>query len=283
MEDREARLARQPDDLKLRDDLAVAYEKTGQTERAIELMRDSLELDADRYETHANLGTFLIHDGQYQEGLKHIDRAIAINPDAHFGREKYQRWLVEYVVTRLGEDGKPRLPLRGFNDEGQLESGSFAGFLASKLDNKHRSLDPEQTRAAVKGVLGMMRFSDADSPVLLEALGDLLVMSKNGGPDDAKQLAAMAFLKTAHRVDDQTAKAQYRKLAAVALAMQQRKTWRGGTDVTVDQIDQALEAGLTRGRRLAAQIEADEQHWIVAGDDVEAKYDARYREPAATP
>lgn len=283
VEDREARLAGNPDDMKLRDDLAVAYEKTGQTGRAINLMRDSLRTDDERYETHANLGTFLIHAGQYEEGVQHLDRALAINPDAHFGRERYQRWLAEYVMLRLDEKGKPRLPLSAASGDVRTQPippQDFAQFIASKLENKHRlSLEPEQTRPAVEGVLGMMRFGNADSPILLEALGDLLRHEANAD-GDAKQLAAMAYLRAASRVDDEAAKQRYRELAAGALRMQQRRSWRGSKDVTLAEIEAQVAEGLAAGKKLQARIAADERRWIAAGEDVEAKYDAKYRDAA---
>ncbi len=47
--------------------------------------------------TLANLGTLYLHSGNASRGKELIARAIAINPDAHFGREKYQLWLAEYI------------------------------------------------------------------------------------------------------------------------------------------------------------------------------------------
>ena len=61
----------------------------------------------------------------------------------------------------------------------------FEGFLAAKSGAEYLALPDAQ--AAVNGVLGMMRFGKHDSPILYEALGDLL-----SGPMhtiDAKRLA----------------------------------------------------------------------------------------------
>ena len=109
IEDRERRLKEKPDDPNLTDDLAVAFDKTGRTDEAIALMRKSRERDPMRYETLANLGTFLIHAGKFEEGLTFIRKAIEVNPDAHFGREIVQAQLVEYVLfwRRLGRAGVP--------------------------------------------------------------------------------------------------------------------------------------------------------------------------------
>src|SRR6185295_314833 len=93
--DRTARLAADPNNLALLDDLAVAHQKVGNTARAIEVMTAADRLAPNRYETLANLGTFHILAGDLERGKALVDRALAINPDAHFGRERYQKWLVE--------------------------------------------------------------------------------------------------------------------------------------------------------------------------------------------
>lgn len=84
----------------LYDDLAVAYQKTGQTDKAIETMLAKEKKFPGLYETYSNLGTFYILKGEFAKGLPYIDQALTINPDAHFGREKYQKWLVEYAMTK---------------------------------------------------------------------------------------------------------------------------------------------------------------------------------------
>lgn len=101
------------------DDAAVACDRLGKNDEAIAWMdrkRAKLEqLKADDpavktawYRYHANIGTFYAHrwlrTGADQANTtdlatseEHITQAIVINPDAHFGRERYQlaaiRWL----------------------------------------------------------------------------------------------------------------------------------------------------------------------------------------------
>ena len=115
IEQKLAVIEKSPDRLELYDDLAVAYEKTGQTAKAIEVMEGIESRDPDRYETLANLGTFYIHNGELERGVEYIDKAIAINPDAHFGRERYQKYVVEYVLSKT-TDGELTLPLDGESD-----------------------------------------------------------------------------------------------------------------------------------------------------------------------
>ena len=140
------------------------------------------------YETAANLGSFYIHAGQRDKGLSLIDKALQINPDAHFGREKYQRLFVEYVMTR-GRNGVTPLPLGDAIDKPFVREGrgSFLQFVVQKQGT--RNLDEPQRQAAVKGILGMMKFSNHEAPMLLEALGELL-SSIDDPKEDAKQLAA---------------------------------------------------------------------------------------------
>lgn len=93
IDDRQKKLTADPERVEYYDDLAVAHDKLGRPEQAIELMLKKDQIKPGLYETHANLATFYIHAGDLQKGLEEVDKALAINPDAHFGREKYQKYL----------------------------------------------------------------------------------------------------------------------------------------------------------------------------------------------
>jgi len=69
--DRLAKLAEDPERLEWLDDLAVAYDKTGDHRKAIATMERAEAIAPGRYETAANLGTFLIHAGDLEAGLVH--------------------------------------------------------------------------------------------------------------------------------------------------------------------------------------------------------------------
>jgi tetratricopeptide (TPR) repeat protein len=101
-----------PDSLHYYDDLAMAYDKTGDSKKAIETMLKKDKLKPDLYETWSNLGLFYMHNGEMQKGVDAIKKALKINPDAHFGRERYQLYLGEYIISRM-ENGKVVLPLAG--------------------------------------------------------------------------------------------------------------------------------------------------------------------------
>lgn len=86
------------------DDLAVAYERLGQTDKALQILKKSKSVRKtkdDEYRLLANRGTFMVHKwiagGHSEKNIKFLNqanldiaRALEINPNSHFGREKYQ-------------------------------------------------------------------------------------------------------------------------------------------------------------------------------------------------
>jgi len=242
------------DELSLRDDLAVSLDKLGLHDSAISVMRGSLAKDSSRYETLANLGTFLFHGGKLSEGLPFIDSALRVNPDAHFGRERYQRWLVEYA---LAKGGVASLPL----DTSRMGKGErgYARFVAAKLGEK--ALSDAARAKAVTGVLGMMRFGDHRSPVLLEAYADLVRKRDRTG----RAMAVMAYLKAA-KVSGKAVAGRYRALATgCAESASALKT----SEANLDRL-------LAEGDDHFADISRLEAAWIAKGVDVDSAYRAKY-------
>ena len=218
VEDRVARIEAGEDSPEMYNDLAVAYDKLGQQDKAIETILAKDQLHPGLYETYANLGTFYIHGGQFEKGIEQIDRAIEINPDAHFGREIYQRLLVEYLLSKR-QDEKIVLPLASDDLRGYSSVG-FAEFLREKgMLEVHEEQTKAQLAKAIKGILGMMRFGSHDSPILLEALGDLLLAQ--GNADNSGLLAARAYLKASYEAKDTSAADAYRQMAKQSLAMRE--------------------------------------------------------------
>jgi tetratricopeptide (TPR) repeat protein len=262
----------------LYDDLAVAYEKTGNHDKAIELMVKKEELFPGLYETRANLGTFYMLGGQFEKGVEEIEKAIAINPDAHFGREVYQKHLGKYVLARQAERMlSPTNPLQlplNTPDHRYVKPVGFAEYLV-KSQNLGESLKvqtPELAKA-LKGVSGMMYFANYDSPVLLEVLGDLLLTGTDRG--DAKQLAARAYLKASYEVKDADAKSDYRRMAEESLAMQ--TTHIAGSDqLTLAALEEEFKSELQDAQAWHAGVAADEQKWIDEGVDADAAFDKKY-------
>lgn len=259
--DRRAKLKQQPGDPRLLDDLAVAYDKLGEHEKAIELLQPTQGLNAQRYETQANLGTFYIHAGKLEKGARHIELALEINPDAHFGRERYQKWLVEYVLQQRAAGRE--LPLSASTQPPHTTRG-FALYL-------EKAAAAPKFADGVKGVLGMMRFGNHRSPVLLEALGDLLVASEG----NSRLLASRAYLRASQLTQGDTSQA-YRQLAREAL-----DTQTGGLSdrqVKLSELEADLAKEVAEGDAWFAAVRADEEKWIRDGVDVEAAFSAKYYE-----
>src|SRR5690606_34626591 len=64
-----------------------------------------------------------------------------------------------------------------------------------------------------KGIAGMMKFSQHESPVLLEVLGDLLYAAESGYDPGAGHLAARAYLKASFEVKDSVVSKIYEQKA----------------------------------------------------------------------
>jgi tetratricopeptide (TPR) repeat protein len=70
----------------------------GRLEQAEAIMRQRHAITPDAYPSHANLGTLYTFTGKLDAALEHIDVAMAREPNAHFGREKYHRALVVFLA-----------------------------------------------------------------------------------------------------------------------------------------------------------------------------------------
>ena len=277
------RLERDPTNAALLDDLAVAYDKTGQHDKAIETALRTERIHPGRYETAANLGTFYIHAGRPADGIPHIDRALKINPEAHFGREKYQKLLVEYVLQRR-QDVPFSFPLADVTDRTGTNSESPSGDVVTMDDtfadflqgDRREFLTPEETSEAVKGISGMMKFGQHDSPVLLEALGTLLVQEGYRPSVDAKLLAARAFLKASIEVSEESARLAYRAMATRALQMQAPHGGSSTEEVTLQQVEADFEQELAEARSWYAELRSRELSWIGEGKNPEDEFDRVY-------
>lgn len=280
IEDRLQKIEKKHDQLDLYDDLAVAYEKTGQTAKAIDVMQQIESRDPDRYETLANLGTFYIHNGELERGVEYIDKALEVNPDAHFGRERYQKYVVEYVMSKE-IDGVTTLPLDA--EEDRYRDGSrvgFADYLLGRLnlppvdvefpgkDPKSRRKHDAEVKKAIKGVLGMMRFGNHDSPILLECLGDLMAYGEEW--DSKRHLATRAYLKASYGVDDFETQESYRRMSnEIASAV---FSPRDHDPVMLETLEQRFQEELEFADEWVSAVFENERKWIAEGLDVERKY-----------
>ena len=279
--DRLAKLERKPRRIEWLDDLAVAYDKIGQPAKAIETMHKKEAIKPGLYETYANLGTFHIHAGNLAESVIHIKKAIAINPDAHFGREVYQLYLVEYLLDKQAK----KWPPKDYPDYSHFQAWGFAAYLCGRMhpnkpqqnDRMDYRLSQNETAAAVKGVLGMMRFARHDSPLLLEALGDLLASADNQGSYMApsRQLATRAYLKASYGESAEDSKKRLREIATRALQLQSTSA-TNSSQLPMEDLEAAFKAELADAAAWHAHVAANEKKWIAESADPEASFDAVY-------
>lgn len=119
---REALAKLAPDDpagFPLADDLGVGLERLGRSDEAVAVLRDKLARQRARglsgrelYTSYANLGTFLIHasfgratagdrdaKARLREGLDLVRESVKVNPQAHFGRERWQAAIAEFLLA----------------------------------------------------------------------------------------------------------------------------------------------------------------------------------------
>lgn len=108
----------------LLDDYAVDFDRLGRPAEGIPILRRKLDLqqpigadgkrappDPRFYTTYANLGTLLAHEhlkgalkkepaalAGLREGLALIEQSVAVNPEAHFGRERWQVVTLRYLL-----------------------------------------------------------------------------------------------------------------------------------------------------------------------------------------
>lgn len=290
IQDCEKRIKNTPDSVRLYDDLAVAHSKLHNNKTAIKLMLTKDSIMPRLYETYANLGTFYIHDGQLAEGLEYIKRAIKMNPEAHFGRETYQQYVVEYILQKY-PDGKIVLPLNPApyccdNPCDDNPCDNFYSLLLKKYNQQNKKKDNElpykELKKALKGIQGMMKFGNYDSPVLLEVLGDLLISvppdrQKQDYEAPARHLAIRAYIKASKEVKNNKAKKVYlEKVRSILYEIQEYDGDEQMKSEYEQNITLSLEKGITEGEQFYEQIRKNEMSWIAQGMNPEVKFDQVY-------
>jgi hypothetical protein len=150
------------DDLAAYDDAGVACDRLGRGDESISWMErkrallDRLdtalpEVKEHLYRYHANLGTFLVHRwaragadrsriDQVKKARDEIAKAIEINPNAHFGREKHQLRVLEWIIAPPKTAGEQYLP-------------NFLGWAPQAFSDL---VDPTEADDAARGFAGLI-------------------------------------------------------------------------------------------------------------------------------
>lgn len=88
----------EPENVDWINNLAGTYLRLGQPSEAAILLEPARDQFPENYGTRANLGTAYHLLGRYAEAEKEIAKDLEINPDAHFGLEKYHLALLQYLA-----------------------------------------------------------------------------------------------------------------------------------------------------------------------------------------
>lgn len=205
------------------DNLAVALFRIGEFDRAVEVLRDKEKRFPDQYTTASNLATFQMLRGESASAISLLEKALRINPDAHFGREEYQLKLARFLVANTTQPADMRV--RDF-----LGQSAFGDATRRPSTNPIDSEDYEPTGRGFKGgvnlseanrekaiaaIVGMIRFGTEESPDLYYALGNLLAQrgEDRGFNVGDKHLAIRAYLRAIELKHPQAEK--IRRLAEV--------------------------------------------------------------------
>ncbi len=197
-------LKSKPRDFALYDDLAVAHDKLGDDETALKIMAQKRALlpvfnSKDKankeawYRFYANDGTFRAHRflrdgakveriGEMKRAREEIKRALQIKPNAHFGREKYQFAVMDWIVASKTKKTK----------------ASLADFLDNRFElnlvdagDQHRNYTPPELKNAARGLSGLIVLGAAwRSPDVFHALACCLSSRSTIG------LASLALSRT---------------------------------------------------------------------------------------
>lgn len=211
-----------PEQFGLIDDLGVGLDSIGESAEAVRWLR--LKLQAQEklghqgkalYTTYANLGTFIIHgsaakamqgdkDAQQSvgEGLRYLNKAIAVNPEAHFGREVWQVHAAEFMLAASNDRSVLLKYDMNGNDLTEKYHGSGAGRrldtpmlrrVAAYLNNPHDPAEAASLRQTIThlgkahngggvpfdepclGIIGMWRLGGGASPQFALTLGEIMI------------------------------------------------------------------------------------------------------------
>jgi hypothetical protein len=159
-------------------DLAGAHLRLGEAAEAAKILEPLVSKFTNDYGIHANLGTAYHLLGRYADAERHIARDLEINPEAHFGLEKYHLALLRYL-NRDAEFQKEHVYLEPWSDSLRNDDAfslpSYAQAKTNKFDEQFleatnlldgtmymAELNPNQPACWVMLGLICTRYGDAD-------------------------------------------------------------------------------------------------------------------------
>jgi tetratricopeptide (TPR) repeat protein len=134
--------------------LAGAYLRLNQPATAAKLLESVVAKFPNDYGIHANLGTAYHLLGRYQDAEREIARDLEINPDAHFGLEKYHLALLQYLI-RDAEYKKQHVYVDEFSREFLQMPATYHGKPEGQLDSFNtNALDMARINYLAKMLVG---------------------------------------------------------------------------------------------------------------------------------
>ena len=212
------RLQDHPEELAAYDDAGVACDRLGRSDEAVSWMEqkrrqmETRELpESERreqlYRYHANLGTFIVHRwfrngadrtklAEVEDARRHIAGAIAINPGAHFGREKYQLRILDWILQPWEMSASEK--------QTRDELPNLLGW--SFQDIYGENTEPGEAREAVQGLAGLVVLGNAwESVDVFHALNVALqrdsIGFERGREGGRNTLAYFAWLRCRELID----------------------------------------------------------------------------------
>jgi hypothetical protein len=132
-----------------------------------------------------------------------------------------------------------------------------------------------ERRNAIKGISGMLKFGNHESPILLEVLGNLLCNCNYRFSENDRNMAARAYLRASYLVDDEQSRLDYQELASSVLDMQRRHPY-SSQSVTLKATEHALKADILDAQQWYEQVKENELKWIAAGKNVDDEFTRMY-------
>ncbi len=325
----------------LTDDLAAGLNRLGQPADAVPLLREKLKLqekrglkDRDLYTTYANLGTYLYFadmgkafggdaaaKAACEEGIAFVEKSVAVNPDSHFGREKWQivilRFLLDatarpdtlterdFLGNRLDRtfpaDAFDKAPANTRNEQlgtarAFQRSVLFSGAASiserrstiTRVGAEPKDLDPTEYREdgfafdePMLGIVGMWRQGGGPNPHFALCIGE--VMLRVG----QRHIAWTAFERASRMADRFWPDPAKQQFCRDHCARRQKQIEESLPANEVTELRPRFDAELAYGERYQREYQEYEAAKIAAGADLrdEHFFDDfnKGREPIATP
>lgn len=154
--------------------IAQSLEENGMTEKAIENYQEALKIMPNHYESRYSLGRVLLARGFKSEGLKEVNRSLAINAKY----TKARNFLVSYYLSspKTYEKAKQLVDesVKDLTYQNQEETWSLKLRADLKVGGKELALKSAIKTASIPAVSCKNRFSIASSFYKMDLLGPAL-------------------------------------------------------------------------------------------------------------